>query len=153
MPTGQVEELLAAVEKAVERGLEYFEGPGAASGVRVGEWGIREVLSHMVFWHRGTVEGMESVSRGGGPTTLQGKTDELNAETVGGMAGRSVGDLIEEIRGLQTRLATAVRALPDPGVTVLVRNEDGESSAIRRLQAIAHHWREHIDELEAARAG
>ena len=80
MPTGQVEELLAAVEKAVERGLEYFE----ASGVRVGEWGIREVLSHMVFWHRGTVEGMESVGRGGGPTTLQGKTDELNPESTEG---------------------------------------------------------------------
>ncbi len=153
MDTGQVEELIAGVERAVGSGLEYFEGPGAASGVRVGEWGTREILSHMVFWHRGTVEGMESVARGGGPTTLKGETDELNAETVGGMAGRSVEDLIAEIRGLQTRLVAAARALPDPGATVLVRDEDGGSSAIRRLQAITHHWKEHVDELKAARAG
>ena len=143
-----IDGLIASLEDAVDAGLAYFAGAGARSDVRAGEWGPREVLCHMVFWHQTSVEGMESVSSGGPPKRLDAPTDELNAAAVESMAGQTTVQLVDQMRGLQSRLVTALQALPDPSITVLVRNDGAESSAIERLQRLAIHWREHMSELD-----
>ena len=140
-----IDELLAGLEEAVESGLAYLGRPEAESRVPAGEWGIPELLAHMVFWHRSTVEGIESVLSGGDPYRLTGATDDLNAQAVEEMAGWGPARLIDEVRRLQARLVNAVRALPDPTVTVLVRAGGTESSGLDRLERIARHWREHLE--------
>ena len=51
-----VEDLIDDVERVVAEGLAYFAGLDYESQPDV-EW----VLRHMLFWHRASVEGMESV--------------------------------------------------------------------------------------------
>ena len=149
MTTDQkIDGLIASVEEAVKAGLAYFEGPGANSSVKMDIWSPREVLCHLIYWHQAAAEGMESVTDGGDPLKIYASTDEMNARAVGRMAGVTMQRLIEDARRLQTRLIAAARVIPDLEATVLDRDEEGKQSARQRLGIIAHHWNEHLRELE-----
>ena len=50
-----IETWIAALDKVVEEGLGYFEGPAGSPQARVGDWGPEEVLAHLVFWHEASV--------------------------------------------------------------------------------------------------
>jgi hypothetical protein len=60
--------------------------------------------------------------------------------------------LAATVRQWQTRLVAAVRTLPDPNTTVLIRGDGTELSAQQRLETITHHWDEHVKELQSASA-
>ena len=150
--TQQIEDLVRALERSVEAGLTYFQGPGGDARVKVGKWGPREVLCHLVWWHQATVEGMESVLSGGNPYRFYASVDEMNARAVGRLAGQDIGQLAELVRQLQARLAKAARTLPDPNATVLVLGDGSGRSVLQRLETIARHWSEHVRALQAPNA-
>jgi len=155
----QIDDLIATLEQSVESGLAYFQGPGSQSKVVIGHWGPREVLCHLVWWHQVTVEGMESVAKGGAPYRIYASVDEMNARAVGRMAGRDVNQvgtygpsLVESARQWQTRLVQAARAIPDLNTTVLVMGDGRGRSVQQRLETIAQHWNERVTELQALSA-
>ena len=149
MSTAQeLDELLSALDTTVEEVLAYFEGPGATSTARVGDWGPREVLCHFLFWHDATAQGMESASSGGGPVVLDAPTDELNGRVLAQHAGEGIPELVAQARSLHKRLVQAARQLPDLDVTVLQRAEGSLVTARSRVEIIARHWRSHAAELQ-----
>jgi hypothetical protein len=148
----QIDSLITALEQSVDSGLAYFQGPGSQSKVKIGRWEPREVLCHLVWWHQATAEGMESVASGGAPYRIYASVDEMNARAVGRLAGRDVNHLVDLVRQWQARLVKAVRALPDPNTTVLVLGDGNGRSVQQRLETIAHHWNEHVTELQALSA-
>jgi len=148
----QIEALIRALEQSVEAGLTYFQGPGGQARIKVGIWGPREVLCHLVWWHQATVEGMESVLSSGKPYRFYASVDEMNARAVGRLAGRDIAQLAELVRQLQARLVKAARALPDPNATVLVTGDGSGRSVLQRLETIARHWSEHVHALQAPSA-
>jgi len=148
----QIEALIRALEQSVEAGLTYFQGPGGQARIKVGKWGPREVLCHLVWWHQATVEGMESVLSGGKPYRFYASVDEMNARAVGRLAGRDTAQLAELLRQLQPRLVKAARALSDPNATVLVTGDGSGRSVLQRLETIARHWSEHVHSLQAPSA-
>lgn len=153
MPTsGQIDQLITALERSVGNGLAYFEGPGSTSQVKIGRWHAREVLCHLLWWHQATVEGIESVASGGAPYHIYASTDEMNARAVGRLSGRTISQMTASVRQWQARLVTAARTLANPGATVLIRGDGTELSAQQRLEAITHHWDEHVKELQSASA-
>ena len=147
-----IEALIRVLEQSVEAGLTYFRGPGDQARIKIGMWGPREVLCHLVWWHQATVEGMESVLAGGKPHRFYASVDEMNARAVGRLAGRDIGELAELARQLQARLVKAARALPDPNATVLVTGDGSGRSVLQRLETIARHWSEHVHALQAPSA-
>jgi hypothetical protein len=148
----QIDSLITALEQSVDSGLAYFQGPGGQSKVRIGRWEAREVLCHLVWWHQATAEGMESVASGDAPYRIYASVDEMNARAVGRLAGRDVNQLVDLARQWQARLVKAARALPDPNATVLVLGDGNGRSVQQRLETIAHHWNEHVTELQALSA-
>ena len=144
----QVDTLVSLIEKAVEDGLSYFEGPGAESNVQIDMWTPREVLCHMIYWHQATVDGMEAAVSGKAPQQIHASTDEMNARAVGRASGKSISKLANEVRELQARLSKAIREMPDPNVTVLIRSDNSESTGLQRLELITKHWNSHIEELQ-----
>ena len=146
----ELDNLLTGVQGVVDEGLMYFQGPGATSQARVDLWGPHEMLCHFLFWHEVTVLGMESVAAGGEPTKTDAPVDELNANVVSGRSGQGFSQLIQEARQLQERLEQASQALTDLDAVVTVRFDGTQLTARQRLETIAHHWREHLDQLQAA---
>ena len=155
----QINDLIAALERSVEAGLAYFQGPGGQSKVMIGHWGPREVLCHLVWWHQATVEGMEPVAKGGAPYRIYASVDEMNARAVGRLAGRDLNQagtygesLVDLARQWQERLVKAARALPDPNTTVLIMGDGSGRSVQQRLETIAQRWNELVRELQALSA-
>ncbi|MFN3974845.1 MAG: DinB family protein [Dehalococcoidia bacterium] len=142
------EALIQGFDRRIQDALRWYETYGEKSSGKVGVWGAKEVLAHCIFWHLTTAEGMEAVGRGGNPRSLNAPTDELNAQAVAQRAGKSLADLIAEARQAHLRLVLAVRALPDLEKTVLLRADGTTQTARQRLERIANHWWEHIDQLE-----
>ena len=137
-----IEDLIAEVEQVVADGLAYFSGVDYGSNPDV-----EQVLRHMVFWHRASVEGMESVLGGGPPFRIPGSVDEMNARASADTAGLTTAEVIETLTNLQARMVAAVRKLDDPEVTVVVLQDGTERPASQRLRMTAFHWKGHQDEL------
>ena len=137
------EEMIADVEQTVAEGLAYFAGLHDGSHPDA-EW----VLRHMPFWHRASVEGMESVLAGGQPFRIPGPIDEVNDTAVAETAGLTTSEIVEALRDLQARMVVAVRQFADPEVTVVVLHDGTERPASQRLWMTAFHWKGHISELK-----
>ena len=137
-----VEDLIDDVERVVAEGLAYFAGLDYESQPDV-EW----VLRHMVFWHRASVEGMESVLASGPPFRIPGTVDEMNARAGADTAGLTTAEIVEALRDLQARMVAAVRKFDDPEVTVVVLHDGTERPASQRLRMTAFHWKGHLSEL------
>jgi len=150
VPERQRDQLIESLEAAFKEAVAYFEGPGATSGARVGEWGPTEVLCHFLYWHETTARGMESVAAGGGPHRVKAPVDDVNARAIARRSGWSIDRLLQEVAGLQQRLTRAARSLSDLDAVVVVRDQGTGLSAAQRLEIIAGHWREHIAELRSA---
>jgi hypothetical protein len=146
----QVDDLLAALDKTVEDVLAYFDGPGAVSKARVGEWGPWEVLCHFVVWHEATIQGMASVAAGGAPSQLDVSVDDLNARVIAANQGKGFPELTARLRELQGQLRRAARSLPDLDAAVVVHADGTRLSGRRRLEIMNRHWGEHLAELQAA---
>ena len=149
MSTAQeLDEMLSTLETIVNEALAYFEGPGATSTARVGDWGPREVLCHFLFWHEATAQGIESAISGG-PLVLDAPVDELNDQAVAQHAGEEMPQLVARARELQEQLVRAARRLSNLDVVVMQRPNNPPMTARQRLDRIAQHWQAHIAELQA----
>ena len=139
-----IEEMIEDVERTVAEGLAYFVGLDYGSRPDA-EW----VLRHMIFWHRASAEGMESVLAGGPPFRIPGTVDEMNDRAASDTAGLTTTEVVDSLRDLQARMVAAVRKLDDPETTVVVLSDGTERPASQRLRMTAFHWKGHLDELGA----
>lgn len=119
-----IEFLIDDVERVVGDGLAYFAGLDYVSRPEA-EW----VLRHMLFWHRASVEGMESVLSDGPPFRIPGTVDDMNARTAADTAGLTTAQLLEILSDLQSRMVAAVRKFDDPEITVVVLHDGTERAA------------------------
>jgi len=144
----QIEALLIVFRATVNEVLASFEGPGSTSRARVGDWGAWEMLCHFIRWHEATIEGMESVARGGGIYVVREPTHEENARVIAQHRGESFIQLSSQLRALHKRLEGAARKLTDPDVDVIRFFEGVSASARTRLERIPRHWAEHMAVLQ-----
>jgi hypothetical protein len=142
---------LDRLDRTVRDALAYFEGIGPATRGSAHIWGAWEVLSHFLFWHEATIEGMQSVARGGDAHRLKASADELNAEAVAKHQGASLPDLTARLGALHEELRRAVNSLPNLDIPVMMRVDGTLLTGRQRLEAIDRHWAQHMVELEAAR--
>lgn len=143
-----LEALISSVEEAVMSAVTYFAA-NADSEARVGLWTPREYLCHMIYWHQATLDGMTSVAGGGEPLHIHASTDEMNARAVGRQAGQTVAQLLEQLDPIQENLVSTARSISDPNTVVLISSSGSEMSTTQRLERIAKHWNEHLEELKA----
>ncbi|MCE2494614.1 MAG: DinB family protein [Alphaproteobacteria bacterium] len=150
MTQTNLEEMITQMEQAVEEGLAYLEQASGGTSPQVDRWTAKEVLAHMVYWHRASLQGIESVSGGGPPFQVPSSSDVINDEIVADLSETSVSQMAEDLRDLQKRLSAAARLVPNLDDIVFIR-VDGQSFSTRiRVETITNHWRDHVRELQAA---
>jgi hypothetical protein len=140
------------LDRVVNDVLGYFAGPGRTIRAKVDRWQARDVLQHFLYFHDATAWGIQSVAAGGPPWTLPADADTINEVCRRLHEHESVDELITQLRLAHARLARAARGAPDLDRICFVRASGEPMTGRQRLELLARHWAEHVQELQAAEA-
>jgi hypothetical protein len=152
MTTTDRDVLIQNLDRVVNDVLAYFAGPGGTSTARVDRWQARDVLQHFLYFHDATAWGIQSVALGGPVWPLPADADTINEVCRRLHEHESVDDLISQLRLAHARLTRAARETSDLDQPCF-RLATGETRTVRqRLELLARHWAEHVQELKAAEA-
>ena len=116
--------------------------------VWLGTWSIRDIVGHMIGWHREMAPALERLARGERPVPEGVSYDDVdawNARFVAATPPAAVADLLLELDRTHEAFLRAAASVPkerfQPGRAAW-RIVDGNS---------AHHYREHGDQIRAWR--
>jgi hypothetical protein len=150
--TATPDALIQELDRAVTEVLAYFAGPGRTSAARVDRWQARDVLQHFIYFHDATAWGIQSVALGGPPWPVPGDADTVNEVCRRLHEHESFDELLAQVRLAHARLMHAARSSPDLDRPCFRRANGETLTGRQRLELLAHHWREHVHELQAADA-
>lgn len=145
-----IDSLLERADQAVAATLSYLEGPGATANIRIDRWGVREIAAHLLYWHQVTIDAARAAARGQAPRRFSSPVDDLNEEAVAGCAGKNLTQILRQLREAHRNLAQAIKDVPDPDAPLMYRYDGTAPSVRNRLETIAHHWTNHLEELRNA---
>jgi hypothetical protein len=145
-------EAIAAMDRVAQETFGYFAGSGRTTSARVDRWQARDVLMHFIYFHDATAWGIQSVGQGGPPWALPADADTINEVCRRLHEHESLDELLGQLRQAHARLMAAARRSPSLDV-VCFRRANGETATGRqRLELLARHWTEHVNELKQAAA-
>jgi hypothetical protein len=142
--------LLANLDTVARDTLAYFDGPGRATEARVAEWRARDVLMHFLYFHDATAWGIQSAAFGGPPWPVPADSDTVNEVCRRLHEHESFDELLVQLRQAHARLMRAARAAPDLDRPCFRRATGEVMTGRQRLELLAHHWAEHVRELQGA---
>ncbi|UCG23998.1 MAG: hypothetical protein JSW55_18010 [Chloroflexota bacterium] len=144
--------VLQALEDAVADAAGYLAT--VDEDLHDGHQTAREVLCHLVFWHREYVQITRAMIDGRQPSLRRGTFARLNAEATREFAGQKMTDLADSLLELGETLLSQLRSLPDWSVPFPVKYGGRPKNVAERLPSIARHLRGHMSRLQrAARLG
>lgn len=144
------ETLIGNLDRVVQDTLAYFEGPGRATQARVDRWQARDVLQHFIYFHDATAWGIQSVATGGPPWPVPADSDTVNEVCRRLREHESFDELLAQVRQAHARLMRAARSSPDLDTPCFKRANGELMTGRQRLELLARHWREHVEELAKA---
>jgi len=149
-PTSSKEGLLANLDRVAQETFAYFDGAGRTTPARVDQWQARDVLQHFIYFHDATAWGIQSAALGGPLWPVPGDSDIVNEVCRRLHEHESVDGLLAQLKQAHARLMRAARQAPDLDKPCF-RRANGESlTGAQRLELLAKHWTEHVQELQAA---
>ncbi|WP_324716669.1 DinB family protein [Carboxydochorda subterranea] len=116
------------------------------SFLQPGEWGPREVLVHLVFWHETHAATIGALLRGEEPALPVGTFAQLNARAVRANADQPITRLIERLEAAQRELERLVvaaggRDLPGIRTKAGAKPRDLRAALLRMEAHVRHHER------------
>ena len=136
MTTG-APDAIAALDRVAQETFAYFAGPGRSTSARVDRWQARDVLMHFIYFHDATAWGIQSAAQGGPPWPVPAD---------------GVDELLAQLRQAHARLIQAARRAPSLDAPCFKRATGETMTGRQRLELLAKHWTEHVDELKKAAA-
>ena len=139
---------LRALDKALVDAADYLADvdPELDGGHQT----AREVLCHLVFWHREYVAIIQALLEDQEPPLKEGTYAQLNCEATIEFADRSMDELARSLLALQASLRKQLLALPDWSVDFPVKRGSRRKSVSERVPGIAGHVRGHMKRLRRA---
>ena len=144
--------LIEDLDRAVQDVLAYFEGAGRITAAKVDRWQARDVLQHFIYFHDATAWGIQSAAIGGPMWPLPGDADIINEVCRRLHERESFDELLLQVRLAHSRLMKAAREAGDLDRPCFRRANGSTLTGAQRLEVLAKHWREHVQELQAAGA-
>jgi hypothetical protein len=144
--------LITDLDRAVQDVLAYFEGAGRTTAAKVDRWQARDVLQHFIYFHDATAWGIQSAAIGGPMWPLPGDADIINEVCRSLHERESFDELLLQVRLAHGRLMKAAREAGDLDRPCFQRANGSSLTGAQRLEVLAKHWREHVQELQAAEA-
>jgi len=147
-----VSDAIAAMDRVAQETFAWFAGPGRGTDARVDRWQARDVLMHFIYFHDATAWGIQSVGQGGPPWPLPADADTINEVCRRLHEHESLDELLGQLRQAHARLMQAARRSPNLDVACFRRANGETMTGRQRLELLARHWTEHVDELKKAGA-
>jgi hypothetical protein len=142
--------VIANLDRVVGETLAWFDGAGRTSTAKVDRWQARDVLQHFLYFHDATAWGIQSAAIGGPVWQVSADSDTVNEVCRTLHEHESVDDLIAQLRLAHGRLMRAARSSPDLDTPCFKRPSGEVMTGRQRLELLAKHWAEHVEELKAA---
>ena len=146
MKNGAIE----ALDKVAKQTFRYFDGPGRRNTAKIDKWKARDVLQHFIYFHDATAWGIQSVAIGGPVWSLPADSDTINEVCRRLHEKENVDDLLQQLKQSHARLIRAAQASPDLDKPCFKRLNGETLTGRQRLELLAKHWTEHVEELKAA---
>lgn len=146
------DELLDAAAREYRAFHEAVRGLNEAhfTEVWLGTWSIKEIVAHIVGWHRELTPALERMARGERPIPEGAHYEDVdgwNARFTAAARDAEVADLLLQLDGSHEAFMRAAAGVPDD------RFEAGKTAYRIVDQNTAHHYREHAEQIRAWRAG
>jgi len=142
------ERKLATLDRTVMEAVRYFRS--VDERLTDGNQTARDVLSHLVFWHREYVCVARALGEQRQPALRSGTFAELNRQASWEFRYYSMRELAEKLECLQEQLVAALCALPDWTVNFPVKEGGRTWSVEERVPTIESHIRNHVSRLKKA---
>lgn len=110
----------------------------------------REVLSHLVFWHREYITIAQALVDGSEPVLKKGTYAKLNAGATCEFECKTMKELAQLLVVYQKNLEAVLQRLPDWGIMYPVKYGGRLKCVAERLPAIESHIRNHVSRLQRA---
>jgi hypothetical protein len=134
--TATVESFCAGIESLPARDL------------RSREWGPREVLAHLVYWHEGYVRRTSAVRTGQSPTLPQGRFADINACAVANLRDVPIRRMIQRLRAANRRLCTLAAAHDPRRIAFRIKQDSHPWRLSDLIPAAEAHIRHHLRTLK-----
>jgi hypothetical protein len=114
------------------------------------EWGPREILCHIVFWHETYARIAHAINTGQDPMPLVGTFPEFNRRSVIELGGVPITVLVARLRRAQRRFAVELLAMNSRSRMTIKIGARGRGPLEFALKTDAH-IRGHLDEVRRHR--
>lgn len=143
---GLKQDLLRQAEEEFSVLKTAVAGLGEAELTRVwlGSWSVRDILAHMVGWHREMIPALERMARGERPFgegVSYENVDAWNEKFAAAGRGRSAAVVLRELETSHREFVAAAQKVPEERFT-----PDKTATRIVDLNG-PHHYREHGAEI------
>jgi hypothetical protein len=139
-------QVIAALDRTVEGAVQFFRC--VDEHLFDGEQSARDVISHLVFWHREYVRTISALVEGRPPRLMTGKFREYNALATQMFARQSLRALAWRLAQSQAELDCALRRLSDWRADFPMKQETKYCSVNKRLPQIRAHIAGHVMRLK-----
>lgn len=145
-------QLIADLDRVAGDVLAYFDGPGRGTDARVDRWQARDIMMHFIYFHDATAWGIQSAAQGGPPWPVPADSDTVNEVCRRLHAHENFDELLIQLRQAHARLIRAAGNASDLDRPCFQRSNGEILTGRQRLELLAKHWAEHVQELQAAAA-
>lgn len=136
---------LAGIEK-LEKMLMGADEALLGKPDAVGDWSVRDLLSHMVFWHNECLWAIESTLRGTYERRDYSDVDAVNARAVEQMAAVGAPELVEKLISTGREIAARTQEIPEDVWAAKARLK----AWVHRTTV--HHYQDHEADIRTALA-
>ncbi len=109
-------------------------------------WNIKDILTHVTFWHLNYAQNLESEDKGQKPNLSKGTIREISMKGVEGMRNLSVNTLVEKLLDANKRIG---RVIEHGRVKKMTYKDMGRVYTIKELlHAVNSHINHHIRDIK-----
>ena len=114
------------------------------------EWGPKEVLAQLVYWHETYVALLQARLAGRPYPLPEGRFRDINAKAVAEGRQRSVAQLVARLRAADRRLTTLARDPKAASIIMVVKVGAAPRRVPAYLDRVDGHLRGHLQDLRRA---
>jgi predicted RNase H-like nuclease (RuvC/YqgF family) len=114
-------------------------------------WGNREILIHIVFWHKNIEKTLESLNNKEKPIYASGTFRELNEKAINNNKKKSINELVNNLQDSQKRISFLVKNIDDINQYIQFKEEGKQYLVLQAISRIESHIRNHQKKLTKKR--